>query len=317
MRRNELRVVPAVFDEPAAGGAATAHGAGHEQAGPGGFVGGGVEERGAGFVGRVGLHAEAAEQGLVGVVAGEGVHEIGGDAERAGGREDFDGPGGDSGDGGVEVCRDAALGNAVDEVGANPVFHGITDFGAAHDERDVSPGAGHLQGGFGRGVFGPDDDDVLQHVLVGLLVVVADVGQVLAGHAERVGQVVEAGGHDDVAGRDFAFVGGDGEIALLTGQLQHRFVQADVELFGAGHALVIVQRVFAQGLVVGGGKGVTADFEQIGGGEKLHVGGVAHDGIDQRAFFHDGSRQALALGFEGAGEAHGAGPNDENVEHML
>ena len=94
-------------------------------------------------------------------------------------------------------------------------------------------------------------------------------------------------------------------------------MQADIEFFVAGHALVVVEGVFAQGLVVRRRKGVAADFEQFGGGEKLHVGGVAHQGIDQRAFFHDGHFQAFALGFEGAGQAHGAGPNDENVEHMV
>ena len=181
----------------------------------------------------------------------------------------------------------------------------------------LGPGAGHLQGGFGRGVFGPDDDDVLQHVLVGLLVVMADVGQVLAGHAERVGQVVEAGGHHDVAGGDFALAGGDGEVALLAAQAQHFLMQAHVELFVAGHALVVVEGIFAQGLVVGRGEGVAADFEQVGGRKKLHVGGVAHQGIDQRALFDDGHFEAFALGFEGAGQAHGAGSDDENVEHKM
>ena len=94
-------------------------------------------------------------------------------------------------------------------------FTRVADFGAAHDERDSGAGAGQLQGGFGRGVFGPDDDHVLHDVLVGLFVVMAYVGQVFAGHVQRVGQVEEAGGHDDVAGRDFALVGCHREVALL------------------------------------------------------------------------------------------------------
>ena len=310
-------MVPAVFDEPAAGGAATAHGAGYEQAGARGFVRGGVEKWGAGFVGGVGLDAEAAEQGLVGMVAGEGVHEIGRHNERAVGREDFHGIGPDGADGGVEVRRDAAFVNAVDEVGANPVLHGVAHGGAAHNKRDLGTGAGKLESRFSRRVFGSHYHNVLGSVLVGLLVIMANVRQGFAGHVERIGHIVEAGGYHHVTGTNFALVGRNREIALLTGQGLHFLVQAHNQLFGAGHALVIIQGVFAQGLVVAGGEGIIANFEQLGRGEELHVSGVADQGIDQRALFYQGHAQAPALGFEGAGKANRAGTNNENVEHII
>ena len=69
---DELGLGPVILDEPAAGGATAAYRAGHEQAGPGNFLGNG----------RVGLDAEAAEDGFVRMVAGEGVHEVGGDGKR-------------------------------------------------------------------------------------------------------------------------------------------------------------------------------------------------------------------------------------------
>ena len=93
-------------------------------------------------------------------------------------------------------------------------------------------------------------------------------------------------------------------------------MQVQRNFFAGGHALVVVEGIFAQRFVVRGGEGIAANFEQLRRGEKLHVGGVAEDGIYQRALLHDGRGQAPALAFEGASQAHGAGPNYKYIKHI-
>ena len=89
--------------------------------------------------------------------------------------------------------------DAVFDVGADPILDGGAEFGAAMDQGDVGAVAIEIQRGFGGGVFAADDDDILAPEGVRLGVVVRDVRKIFAGNAEAIGQIVVAGGDDELA----------------------------------------------------------------------------------------------------------------------
>ncbi len=66
-------------------------------------------------------------------------------------------------------------------------------------QRDAGTAAIEVKSRFGGRIFAADDDDVLTPVWMRLGVVVRDVRQILAGHAEPIGQVVIAGGDNQLA----------------------------------------------------------------------------------------------------------------------
>jgi len=72
--------------------------------------------------------------------------------------------------------------------------------GAAVDEGDLGSVTPEVERGDGRGVLAADDEDVEAEEGMGLVVVVADLGELFAVDAEVVGQVVVAGGDDELAG---------------------------------------------------------------------------------------------------------------------
>ncbi|GAA4378673.1 hypothetical protein GCM10023186_15440 [Hymenobacter koreensis] len=57
-----------------------------------------------------------------------------------------------------------------------------------------------------------------------------------------------------------------------------------------------------------------ANFQQLGRGEELHVGGVTDNGVNQSAFVDDSHRKAAPLNFDGASKAYWARADDDYVE---
>ena len=92
-------------------------------------------------------------------------------------------------------------------------------------------------------------------------------------------------------------------------------VLADVEFVGVGDLAVVLESLGAGGFLVGGAEGHGTDFEQLGGGEEGHAGGVVEKGVGEAAFVDEDDGKAGALGVDGAGEAGGAGTDDEDVVH--
>ncbi len=70
---------------------------------------------------------------------------------------------------------------------------------AAMDESDARAVTPELERGDGGGVFAADDDDIQTEVGMRLVVVVVDLAEVFAGDAHEVGQIVVAGGDDELA----------------------------------------------------------------------------------------------------------------------
>ena len=58
-------------------------------------------------------------------------------------------------------------------------------------------------------------------------------------------------------------MGDDGEIEVLAGDLLDAMVGADVELIEHGDLAVVLERLVAGGLGVGGGKRDVADLQQL------------------------------------------------------
>ncbi len=214
---------------------------------------------------------------------------------------------------------DFAVLDAILDVGLDPVFDVGMERGTSVDEGDSSAVTVEIQRCDGGGIFAADDEDILIEVGMGLVIIMLDLGEIFAGNAEVVGQVIVAGGDDELAGamNEFAseLVGGvDGEVAIGTGYVIDVFVLADVEPVVLGDFAVVLESLGAGRLLIGRGEGHVADLEQLGRGEEGHVGGVIEVRVGVSPLVLENHAEAVALGCDGAGEAGGTGANDEDVE---
>ena len=213
---------------------------------------------------------------------------------------------------------DFAVRDAVFDVGLDPVFDVLVDGGPAVDQGDAGAMAPEIEGGYGGGVFAADNDYVCVEVGVGRVVVVVDFGEVFAGDVEVVGQVVVAGGDDELAGAKFggaveAIGDLDAEIAVAAFYAGYVAVLQDMDGVVLGDLAVILEGFVARGLLVGAGERYVADFEQFRRGKESHVGRIVEERVAEAALVDAGGAEAGALGFDGAGEAGGPGADHEDI----
>ena len=105
----------------------------------------------------------------------------------------------------------------------------------------------------------------------------------------------------------------DREIAVAAVDALDALAQAQFEFVVLGELAIILQGFGARGLLGGADQGQVADLEEFGRGEENHVDRIVVEGVAEAAFVHDQDAHAGALGFDGAGEAGGAGADAENV----
>ena len=192
----------------------------------------------------------------------------------------------------VEVGLDLSVLDAVLEVGLDPVLHVMVQLRSAMHQRDARAVPPQIERRNGGGVLAPDHQHVGVVVRMRLAVVVRDLGQILAGNAELVRQIVIAGRNDHlsraVVMRAASAVGGrDAEIPVLAHDGLDPLVLANVERVVLGDLAVVLQRFLARGLLLGGGERNVADLQQFRRGEKHHVrrdsGTASSPGIPCRA----------------------------------
>ena len=104
------------------------------------------------------------------------------------------------------------------------------------------------------------------------------------------------------------------EVDAIARQVLHALELADVELVEGGDLAVILQRLVAAGLGIGAGKGDVADLEQLRCGEKGHVRRVVEERVADAPLVDQCHAETGALGLNGAGQAGGAGADDQNIE---
>ena len=121
----------------------------------------------------------------------------------------------------------------------------------------------------------------------------------------------------ELAGAAEAVFSVDGEAAVRAGDAFDAVVLADIEFVVGGDQAVVLEGFIAGGLGVGAGKGNVSDFEQLGGGEEGHVGGVVEERVADAAFVDEYDAEAGFLGFNCAGEAGGPGADDQKVVNWV
>ena len=252
------------------------------------------------------------------MVAGEGEDLSGGEGSFAGAIANDYLAGLDADDLGVEVGADFVGGDAIFDVGLDPVFEAFAERGAAMDERDAGAGAEEFEGGLGGRILCADDDDVLLPVGMRIGEIVRDVREIFAGNVHEIGAIVIASGEDDFAGCvvlriSIGIASADTECAIAAGDGLDGFVEAQFEGVVIGGAAIVFEGFGARGFCFRGGERKIADFEAFGGGEEDHVGRVVIDGIAEAALVDDEGAEACAFGFDGAGEAGGSGADGEEV----
>ena len=197
-------------------------------------------------------------------------------------------------------------------------FDVAVHLGAAMHQGDAGAVPPEIERGDGGGVLAADDQDVEAVVGMRLVVVVLDLAEVFAGDVEVVGQIVVAGGDDELAcamleGAAEAVGGVDGEVAVVAADGVDGLVLADVEVVVLGDLAVVLERLDAVGLLVGAGEGDVADLEQLRRGEEGHVRRVVEERVAEAALVDQARGEARALCLDGAGQAGGAGADDEQI----
>ena len=99
----------------------------------------------------------------------------------------------------VEVRLDFAALDAVLDVGLDPILHAIGNPRAAMHQRDARAGPEQFERRDGGGILRAHHQHVVIVVRMRLLVIVDDLVQILARHVQHVGNVVVAGGENDLA----------------------------------------------------------------------------------------------------------------------
>ena len=92
-------------------------------------------------------------------------------------------------------------------------------------------------------------------------------------------------------------------------------VLADVELVVLGDLAVVLEGLVAVGLLVGAGEGHVADLEQLRRGEEGHVRRVVEERVAEAALVDQNGGETRALRLDGAGQAGGAGADDEQIRN--
>ena len=217
--------------------------------------------------------AARAEERKIGPIAREREDEVVRDLEDLSRRLEDDAALLDPADRRLEVRADRALLDAVLDVGPQPVLHARPERGLADGHRDADAVPVEVERRFDGGVLSAHDEDVRARVRERLGVVVRHLREVLAGNAEEVRVGVEAGRHDDGAGRDDAARGRDAKETSVALDREDALVKADREPLALGHLPVVDEALAPRGLPGGGDERMAADLEQLGSREEDRVRG--------------------------------------------
>src|SRR5437899_7180171 len=130
------------------------------------------------------------------IVSGESKHEVIIQPDASIGRLDYDVVLSDLGNPAVEVGNDLAVLDSVFDVGPDPVLHVAVHLAFVVNQGHTGAVTPQFQRRNRGRVLAPDHQHLALVVRVRLVVVVIDLGQVLARNVHHVGQIVIAGGHD-------------------------------------------------------------------------------------------------------------------------
>ena len=108
-------------------------------------------------------------------------------------------------------------------------------------------------------------------------------------------------------------VGVDDKRSIVTADFIDGFVEPRFDSVVFHGAAVVIECLGASGLPCRDCHGQVADFHALGRGEERHVDWIVVERIAEAAFVDDERAHAGALGFDGAGEASGAGADADDV----
>jgi len=153
---------------------------------------------------------------------------------------------------------------------------------------------------------------------VRLRVIVAHVGQIFARHADEVGVIVVADGHQHVAGVPAPPDGARGsrldrEPIVLARDGQHGFVERNLQVVLVDHLAVVLQRLGACRFIVRRNERQTADFEQLGCREEHHLRWKAIDRVHQYALLEHLVVEIALFGGNRRGQAGRSGADDNQI----
>jgi hypothetical protein len=186
-------------------------------------------------------------------------------------------------------------------------------------ERDVRAATKQFKGRFGRRVLAADHDNTLPVIGMRVVIVVGNVRQVFARHAEIVGEIVitdceHDGSRFPHATPAFGCGRGHHERSIaVTFDLHDLLLECDLYLEGIHDPPVIAQGLEARRLFVRTHQRQPPDLEQLRRGEEHHVHREVEDRIDQDALLDDGVIEPLLLGGDGGGETGGARAYNKHV----
>ncbi|MNN38918.1 hypothetical protein D3C81_1529370 [compost metagenome] len=158
---------------------------------------------------------------------------------------------------------------------------------------------------------------------MGLPVEMRHIGQLLPGNAQQIGMVEVACGYNHRTGGMGCFFSQpvqrfDNKASIrLRNNRRRLLIGPDADLAVLGYIAVIGQRLQAVRLIVGGGKGVVSDLQQLRSAEKLHVSGILADAVGDHMLFQKQGIKPCTLQLNPGGQAAGTRSDNNDLFHGL
>ena len=173
-----------------------------------------------------------------------------------------------------------------------------------------------------RGVLATYNDHVLLVVRMRLFVVMHHLVEILAGHTQKIRDVIVSGGEYDMPRSVYMMAAeaigrGDFECAFRSGDVVHALVLMNVQFVMIRDATVVLERLCADRLFAQAGHRDVADLKQLWGGEEYHVCRIVVDRVDNTALLDQHGLEAALLQLNATSESRRSRPDHQGIEQNL
>src|SRR5438034_11125358 len=151
-----------------------------------------------------------------------------------------------------------------------------------------------------------------------LAIIMKDLRQILAGNIHLVSHIVITSRDNRLtrlvivdapeAGRGRAV-----ELAVPPHHRLHPLILPDIEVIVLRNFAVILERLFACGLLAGSAEWNIADLQQLRRSKERHVRWIVIDGVDHAALVNRNHFESRALSFDSTGQPGWASANDDDI----
>src|SRR5207244_12857872 len=151
-----------------------------------------------------------------------------------------------------------------------------------------------------------------------LAIIMKDLRQILTGNIPRVSQIVVTSRDNQltrlvIVNAPETVRGREVEFAVPPHHRLHPLILPDIEVIVLRNFAVILERLFACGLLARSAEWDVADLQQLRRSKERHVRWIVIDGVDHAALVNRNHFESRALSFDSTGQPCWASANDDDI----